>query len=176
MVTCGPSLGAHGHGRGRKVLHLFQLEIHPFRQYGQFRHVFFRTSRMTADKVRDDLLAEAGLPVNTIENVLKLPELPERGFTHQLKHTLRRVLRSNLQLTAHMVLTKLPQEKTVFICQQIIKPDTGSDKDLFYLRKFSQLSEKSNVITVVCPEIFAGFREQALFMGCLLYTSPSPRD
>ena len=75
------------------------------------------------------------------------------------------MLRSNLQLTAHMVLTKLPQEKTVFICQQIIKPDTGSDKDLFYLRKFSQLSEKSNVITVVCPEIFAGFREQALFMG-----------
>ena len=44
---------------------------------------------MTADKVRDDLLAETGFPVNTIENVLKLPELPERGFTHQLKHTIR---------------------------------------------------------------------------------------
>ena len=57
---------------------------------------------MAADKVRDDLLAEAGLPVNTIENVLKLPELPERGFTHQLKHTIRRVLRSNLQPTAYV--------------------------------------------------------------------------
>ena len=57
---------------------------------------------MTADKVRDDLLAEAGLPVNTIENVFKLPELPERGFTHQLKHTIRRVLRSNLQPAAYM--------------------------------------------------------------------------
>ena len=57
---------------------------------------------MTADKVRDDLLAETGFPVNTIENVLKLPELPERGFTHQLKHTIRRVLRSNLQPAAYM--------------------------------------------------------------------------
>lgn len=74
MVTCGPSLSAHGHGSGRKVLHLFQLEVHPFRQHGQLRHVFFRATRMAADEVRDDLLAQPGFPVNSIEYVLKLPK------------------------------------------------------------------------------------------------------
>ena len=74
MVACGPSLSAHGHGSGRKVLHLFQLEVHPFRQHGQLRHVFFRATRMAADEVRDDLLAQPGFPVNSIEYVLKLPK------------------------------------------------------------------------------------------------------
>ena len=67
MVTCGPSLSAHGHGSGRKVLHLFQLEVHPFRQHAQLRHDFFRATRMAAADVRDDVLAQRGCPGKAVE-------------------------------------------------------------------------------------------------------------
>ena len=48
------------------------------------------------------------------------------------------MFRRYLELSADMVLTKLPQECPVFLRQQIIETDTRTDENFFYLRNRPQ--------------------------------------
>ena len=75
------------------------------------------------------------------------------------------MLRSDLQLSADMILTQLPQKIIVFICQYIIKTDPRTDKNLLDAGNLTQFSQQLNVIRVVCHKVFAGFREQTLSVG-----------
>ena len=50
------------------------MEIQPLGDDRQFRHVLFRTARMTADEVRDELLAQVQFPVQLVENPLEFVE------------------------------------------------------------------------------------------------------
>ena len=77
MQTRIPGLGAHCHRRGREVLDLFQLEIHALGEDGQLGHVLLVASRMAADEVGDDLLAQSVLAVDAVEDALEVAEEAE---------------------------------------------------------------------------------------------------
>lgn len=83
VVASVPCFGAHRHWRGRKVLHLFQMEVHPFGQHGQFSHVSLMTAGMTAYEIRYNLLLEIFLTVDSVEDALELLKLTERRFAHK---------------------------------------------------------------------------------------------
>ena len=97
-----PRLGGNGHGGGCEVLHLFQMEIKLLGQHGQFGHICFLTARVAADEVGDELLVQALLAVDTVEDALELIELLERWFAHESQHAVAGVLRGHLQASAHM--------------------------------------------------------------------------
>ena len=84
VETAVPRLRRHRHRRWREVLHLFQAEVEVFRLRCQFGHVFLRAARVGRDEIRDDLLVEARLTVDAVEDGLKLVEEFERGFAHEV--------------------------------------------------------------------------------------------
>ena len=87
MVARVPRFGRNGHGGGRKVLHLLQMEIQPFGNDGQFGHVFFVAAGVAGDEVGDELLAQAFFAVDAVENLLERLELGKRRFAHHAEHT-----------------------------------------------------------------------------------------
>ena len=100
VVARVPRLGGDGHGRGREVLHLLQLEVHLLGQHGQFGHVLLTAAWMGADEVGDDLLAQPLLAVNAVEEAFELAKELERGLSHQVEHAVAGVLRGHLQASA----------------------------------------------------------------------------
>ena len=100
MKACIPSFGGYGHrGRG-EILHLFQMEVQLFGDDCQFRHIFFFTARMTGDEIRDQLLAQAKFPVDSVEYLFKFSELAESGFTHDTQYPVTGMFRCNFQAPA----------------------------------------------------------------------------
>ena len=61
-----------------------------------------------------------------------------------------------------MELDKLLKEGVLLVCQQIIKANTAANKDLFHTGNLPQLSQKGNIVGVICLHIFAGGGVQAL--------------
>ena len=84
VETAVPRLRRHRHRRRREVLHLFQAEVEVFRFRCQFGHVFLRAARVGRDEIRDDLLVEARLTVDAVEDGLKFVEEFEGGFAHEV--------------------------------------------------------------------------------------------
>ena len=97
MVTCVPRLRADGHGCGREVLYLLQVEIEPLGDDGQFGHVFLVAAGVAGDEVGDELLAQALLLVDAVENLFERLEL---GVAHDVQHTVAGVLGRHLQASA----------------------------------------------------------------------------
>ena len=67
----------------------------------------------------------------------------------------------------------------VFVVNQVIKADTGTDKDFFYSGQGTQLPKKSQIIGVIDLQILAGRRKQALSaragtFGVLFFTGRLP--
>ncbi len=84
VETAVPRLRRHRHRRWREVLHLFQAEVKVLGLRCQFGHVFLRAARVGRDEIRDDLLVEARLTVDAVEDGLKLVEEFEGGFAHEV--------------------------------------------------------------------------------------------
>ena len=89
------------------------------------------------------------------------------------------MLRRNLKLSAYMVLAELSKKGILLICHYIIKPDPGTDKNLFYPWKASKLSKEAYIVFMVSPKILAGGREEALSvftypLGQLFFTGGMP--
>lgn len=103
MKPCVPCFGGDGHGGRGEVLHLFKLEIEVLGQCGKFCHVFRCTARVTADEVGDDLLTQILASVQFIEDVLEIIEEFERGFAHQVEHSIGSVFGCHFQTTTHML-------------------------------------------------------------------------
>ena len=82
VVAGIPHFGADGHRRRSKVLNLLQLEIQTFCDDGQIGHVFLMATRMAADEIRNDLLAQTGMTVDVVEQTLELLELLKRRLAH----------------------------------------------------------------------------------------------
>ena len=87
MKSCVPGLGGDGHGGGGEVLHLFELEVEVFGQCSEFCHVFSCTAWVRTDEVGDDLLTQVLTTVEFIKDALKVVEEFERGFAHEVEHT-----------------------------------------------------------------------------------------
>ena len=101
-----PRLGGNGHGCRRKILNLLQLEVEMFGFYGQIGHVGLAATRMAGDEVRDDLLVQSFLAIDTVEDALELVELLERRLAHQCQHMVGSMLWSHFQTTADMILNQ----------------------------------------------------------------------
>ena len=102
VVARVPGLCSDGHGRGGKILHLFEMEVESFGEHGKFGHIFFQTAGVGGNEIGDDLLAEVLLAVDAVEDTLEGVELLEGGFAHELEHTVAGVLGSHLQSSADM--------------------------------------------------------------------------
>ena len=100
VVACVPHLGGNGHGRGGKVLYLFEMEVKPLGQYCQFGHVGLGASGVAADEVGDDLLVQSFFAVDAVEEALEFVELREGRLAHQVEHMVAGMLRSYFQPTA----------------------------------------------------------------------------
>ena len=100
VIACVPRLSTDGHGRWREVLNLFKLESELAGEAGQLGHILLMTARMTGDEVGDDLLVQALLATDAVEDALEVIELLERGFAHEVEHTVAGVLWGNLQTAA----------------------------------------------------------------------------
>ena len=103
LIARVPCLGGNGHGRGREVLYLFQLEVETFGDDGQFCHVLFAASRMAADEVGDNLLLQVFLLVDSVEDALELLKLCKRWFSHQVENGGGSVFWCHFQSAAHVV-------------------------------------------------------------------------
>ena len=84
MIAGIPSLSGYGHRCRREVLYLFQVEVQTLGDDCQFGHVLLRASRMAADEVGDDLLAQTFVAVDAVEYALELLELFERRLAHDV--------------------------------------------------------------------------------------------
>ena len=96
IVARVPRLGRYRHRRGRKVLHLLQLEVELLGLDGQLSHISLRTTRMAGDEVGDNLLVQVLLAIDAVEDALEVVELLERGLAHQVKHAFAGMLRCHL--------------------------------------------------------------------------------
>lgn len=103
-----------------------------------------------------------------------------RRLAHTGKHPVGHMLRSHLQLAADVVFYQFPEKPVVFVVNQVIKADTGTDKDFFYSGQGTQLPKKSQIIGVIDLQILAGRRKQALVcraraaFGVLFFTGRLP--
>ena len=69
---------------------------------GQLGHILLTAPWMAADEVRDDLLVQVLFAADAVELSLKLVEQLERGFAHELQHTVAGVLGCHFQPAADM--------------------------------------------------------------------------
>ena len=88
---------------------------------------------MRRHEIRNQILILAQLPIHplvfpdklTVYGILRLP--------HSLKDSIRDMFWRYFKLPADMVFTQFPKKSPAFVCQKIIKPDSGTDKNLFHL-------------------------------------------
>ena len=97
VIAAVPCFCADGHGSGRKVLYLLQVEIHVACQYSQFCHVLWRAPRVRTDEIGNELLIETRFTVDVVEDALEVVELLERWFAHQVEHVVAGMFRCNFQ-------------------------------------------------------------------------------
>ena len=88
-------------------MHLFELEVETLGDDGKLGHVLLAASGMAADEVRDDLLAQATLEVDAVEDTLEVAELLEGRFAHELEHGVGHMFGCHLQSSADMTLDEL---------------------------------------------------------------------
>ena len=62
------------------------MEVQSLGDDGKLRHILFLASGMTADEIRDELLAQSFFTVNSVEYLLELTELAERRLAHDVEH------------------------------------------------------------------------------------------
>ena len=84
-------------------------------------------------------------------------------LSHAGKDRVRHMLWGDFQLAAYMMFTQLLYKFIgPGICKHIIKTDAGTDKDLFHARKGTELSKKTNILSMIRFQVRAGPRKQAL--------------
>ena len=95
-----PRLGADGHGRGREVLHLLEVEVEAAGDDGELGHVLLGAAGVAADEIGYELLVEARLAADAVEVALEGLELAEGGLAHDLQHSVGGMLGGHLEAAA----------------------------------------------------------------------------
>lgn len=70
-----PSFRCYRHWCRSKILYLFQMKIQTFGNNRQLCHIFFLTTGMAGNKIRNKLLAQSFFAIDPIEYLLKLSKL-----------------------------------------------------------------------------------------------------
>ena len=71
------------------------------------------------------------------------------------------MFRSNFQLTAGMFPYQFPKKSVIWVGKQIIKSDTGTDKDFLHLGQLSQLPENVQIFRMVGVNCRTNLRSKA---------------
>ena len=71
------------------------------------------------------------------------------------------MFRSNFQLTAGVFPYQFPKKSVVWVGKQIIKSDTGTDKDFLHLGQLSQLPENVQIFRMVGVNCRTNLRSKA---------------
>lgn len=85
MITRVIGLGGHGHGGGRKVLDLFELEAEFFGFSGKVGHILEVAAGVAGDEIGDELLVDLFAFTDGVESGFELVEKLERRFSHHLE-------------------------------------------------------------------------------------------
>ena len=124
---------------------------------------------MAADKIRYDLLVEAFLLVDTVEDALELMEELERWLAHEAQHAVGGVLGCHLQSSAHMAGDEfarvLPRRLVGFLVfalmQQEVIAHAAADKALLHARQGIDGMIDIEQLGVVGVEVGADLRMDA---------------
>ena len=169
MYARVPCFRGYGHGGGREVLHLFQVEVQPFGDDRQFRHVFFGASGVAADEVGDELLAQVQFAVQAVEDAFEFVELLERGLAHDVQYPQACMFGCYLQASAYMfhdefagVFGGTPVYGGVFaFVQEQVVAHAASDKAFFDARHRVHAAVDVQQRAVVGVQVRADFRMHA---------------
>ena len=96
-------LGRERHGRGGEVLNLLQPVAHLLHVDSQLRHVLQAATGVAADKVRDELVAQARLFAYLGKPTLGLAKELEARLAHQRQHMVGGMLRRHLETAGGVV-------------------------------------------------------------------------
>ena len=119
---------------------------------------------MRRHKIRHQILIHTKTLIHLLVLLCKINIHFVMGLSHLIQNSIADMFRRHFQLTADMILTQFFQECFVLICQQIIKTNTGADKNLLNSRQCPELAQKCHIILVICLQLGTRFREQALLI------------
>ena len=167
MKTRVIDFGSQRHGCWRKILHLFQFKVQLLRLNSQIGHILVVTTRVTGDKIRNQLLIQSCFPVYPLELLLELSEISKRRFAHQIQHRIRRMFGRHLQPSGNMVRNQLANifnmtfiKLIVFgVAQQHIVAHTTTDKRFLDARHFIHRPVNVQQRIMIGIEIKAYLRE-----------------
>lgn len=97
MIAGVVDLCGECHRRRCEVLDLFEMKIEFFGLGGQFGHIDFAAAGVGGDKIRYELLFQAVARVDALEKAAEFMVELERGFAHEIQHSVRGVFRSHFQ-------------------------------------------------------------------------------
>ena len=118
--------GAHGAGRGIKILHLLGTHMVLVEVFGQIDGILEGAARVTGHEVRHEVLLFARLPAQLVELILKLVEGLDRRLAHVGEGVGGAVLRRNFQLAGNVVLHQLLKESVIGVGHQVIEADAAA--------------------------------------------------
>ena len=120
------------------------------------------TAGMAAHQIRHQILFHAKAFVDIVVFLYESFINIAGRFAHLHQNFFRNMLRGNFQLTADMIFTQFIEESFIFVINQVIVTNTGTNKYLFDTRKFSDFSQQFYIVHMVYIHIRTFCRPQAL--------------
>ena len=111
--------------------------------FGKLYRFFHSRTRMGRHQIRNQVLFKSKPFIDLFVFVGKTFINCIFRLAHHLKNRVCYMLRCNFQLTADMILTQFFEKRVIRIRQQIVKPDTGTDKYFFDSRYLSEIPENA---------------------------------
>lgn len=95
---------------------------------------------MRAHKIRNEILLFSDFPVDIVKLFRKFFIYSAARLSHMRKHVFAYMLRCDLELTAYVILQKLPKKRIVLIRHNIVVSQSRTDKNLLYSVERAELS------------------------------------
>ena len=151
--------------RGIEILHLLGRIMIALEALCQINSIPHGRARMAGHQIRHQILLLA--KSRTKLEILFAEALvnAEMRFTHAIQYTVGAMLGRNLELTADMVTHQLAEKAVIPIRHQIVKSDTGTDKDLFHTGNCLNGLQQSDILAVIDHQIFTRGRSEAFAIG-----------
>ena len=123
--------GGQRRGGGIEILHLLRIVTHFPDVFCQLDGFLQGGAGMAGHQVGNEVLVHTVLLVESKILVHKPVVNCISGLAHFVQHHIGYVLRRHLQLAGNVILHQFFKEGILFVRQQIVKPDTATDKYFF---------------------------------------------
>lgn len=151
-----------GSGGGIEILDLFWDHTIGFDIQGQLDRILQGRARMSGNQIGDQELFFAQLGIDLFIPLLESLVNSRTGFAHRAQGAFTDVLRCHFQLPTDMMAADLFQETGLLIHQNGVKPDPGTDKDLFHTVERSNFLQDAQIRPVIGAQSRAWLRRDAL--------------